>query len=144
MNDLEGKVICIVRVRGIRNIKPKIKHTLKLLRLHKPNHCVVYKATKPLLGMLKVVKDYVTFGEVDEKTLERLIMKRGEKGSEKVNKELAKKIVDEIKKEGKVKSIDPVFRLHPPRKGWKNIKKAYPFGSLGFRDNMSFLLNRMM
>ena len=38
---LEGKTIAVVRVRGIRNLKPKIRKTLQLLKLNKPNHAVI-------------------------------------------------------------------------------------------------------
>ncbi len=141
-------LICIVRVRGIRNIKPKIRKTLSLLKLNKPNHAVVYKPNPSLEGMLKVVKDYVTFGEIGKETLLKLIEKRGELGSkmarEIYTKEELEEIANEIVEKGKSEKIDPVFRLHPPRRGWKNIKLHYPRGALGKRENMEELLNRMM
>ena len=39
---------------------------------------------------------------------------------------------------------NPVFRLHPPRKGYKNIKLAYPKGDLGKRDDMDSFILRMI
>ncbi len=148
MKELDGKLIAIVRVRGIRKVKPKIRKTLALLKLHKPNHAVLYKANPALIGMLKVVKDYVTFGEVSKETVERLIAKRGEKGSKRAkelyNEEKIKEIAERIYSGEKVGEIDPVFRLHPPRRGWKSIKAHYPKGALGYRDNMDDLLRRMM
>ena len=51
--------IAIVRVRGIRQIKPKIRKTLEMLRLNRPNHCVVVDDSKPMTGMLNVVRDQV-------------------------------------------------------------------------------------
>ncbi|NPA22387.1 MAG: 50S ribosomal protein L30 [Candidatus Micrarchaeota archaeon] len=136
-------MIVVVRVRGIHNVAPKIRHTLKLLRLHKPNHAVVVPDTPAIRGMLKVVKDYVTYGEVSDETLLKLIQKRGEKGSKKVAN--PEEVLERMKKGEKYDDLmDPVFRLHPPRKGWKSIKKAYPYGALGPRDNMDELLKRMM
>ena len=35
-------------------------------------------------------------------------------------------------------------RLHPPRKGYKTIKKPAPEGDLGKREDMNLLLKRMM
>jgi large subunit ribosomal protein L30 len=143
-------MIAVVRVRGIRKVNPKIRKTLELLRLNRPNHCVVLKGSKQDIGMLRVVKDYIAFGEIDEETLFRLLYKRGTKGSKKL-KELMEK--DKIKEAAKgiaggktrIPDIgDPVFMLHPPRKGYRNTKKMYPFGDLGKRDDMNLLLRRMM
>ncbi len=136
-------MIAIVRVRGIHNLKPKVRKTLELLRLHKPNHAVVVPDTPAYRGMLKIVKDYVTYGEVSDETLLKLIEKRGEKGSKKVSN--PKEVLERMKKGEKYDDLmDPVFRLHPPRKGWKSIKRLYPYGALGPRDNMDDLLKRMM
>ena len=66
-----------VRVRGIINIKPDIKKTLELLNLTRANHCVIIDESKTTKGMLQVVKDYITWGEVDNKTIKNLISKRG-------------------------------------------------------------------
>ncbi len=142
--------IAVVRVRGIRKINPKIRKTLELLRLNRPNHCVVLAGSKPDMGMLKVVKDYVAFGEIDEETLFRLIYKRGMKGSKKLKELMEKDRIKEAAKgifggKTKVSDVsDPVFMLHPPRKGYKDIKRAYPRGDLGKRDDMNSLLRRMM
>ncbi len=126
-------MIAIVRVRGRFGLKPKIKRTLELLKLHKPNHCVIYNDTPSIRGMLKVIEDYVAYGEIDEKTLISLIKTRSN-----LNPEETIKI---IKNGGK---INYVFRLHPPRKGWGSIKQRYPKGALGRRDDMDELLKRMM
>lgn len=144
--------LAIIRVRGIRNIKPKIKKTLELLMLHKPNHCVLFEDSKQLRGMLRIAKDYITFGEVDEDTIFRLLYKRGKRGryrlssllSEEEIREIAKKLAND--KDAKVRDfVDPVFTLKPPRKGWKNIKLPYPRGALGFRplESMKDLIKRM-
>ncbi len=142
MKELDGKFVAIVRVRGIRNVKPKIRKTLDLLKISKPNYMNVYKMNKALIGMFNVVKDYTTFGEVSLETIKKLLSKRGEIGSRKLTDEEVNKYIKELEKEGKI-SISP-FRLHPPRKGWKSIKRHYPLGSLGKRENMDQLLIRMM
>jgi hypothetical protein len=40
--------------------------------------------------------------------------------------------------------LDKVFRLHPPRRGYKNIKLHYPKGDIGKRDSMDDLIKRMI
>ena len=141
--------IAIVRIRGIRNMKPDIKKTLELLRLSRPHHCVVMDASPQTMGMVKLAQDYLTFGKISESTLSSLLIKRGENGSKKASEvskesELAAhaKSIIAGKKVGEF--VDPVFRLHPPRKGYKNIKLHFPQGDLGERTNMDDLLKRMM
>lgn len=140
--------IAVVRVRGIRNMEPSIKRALELLRLHRPNHCILLDESPSNRGVLQKVRDYVTFGPVGEKALFALLFKRGEAGG---------KLLREVKKEKEIEALvqallagkkadgmDPVFRLHPPRKGYKNLKLTYPRGALGVRPEMDTLLKRMM
>lgn len=147
MDIKENDIIAVVRVRGIRNMKPQVKKALDIAKLHKPNHCVIYKITKPLLRMIVKIRDYVTFGKLTNELLEQLILKRGEKGSKKISElgeKTAKDIANEIISKGKTDKMDSVLRLHPPKKGWKNIKLHYPKGALGYRENMEELIKRMM
>jgi large subunit ribosomal protein L30 len=140
--------IAIVRIRGIRSVKPRIKRTMELMRIEKPNHCVVIDDTVQNMGMVQVVKDYVTFGPIKVETLELLLKKRGEKGSLKFKTkkdEEIKKIAKEVMAGTPLKNFaDPVFRLHPPKKGIKNIKLAYPLGVIGKRDNMDAFIRKMI
>lgn len=141
--------IVIVRVRGTRKMPPKIKFTLDLLNLNKPNHCVVVEDNPAIMGMVNIIRDYVAFGNADENLIFNLLMKRAEKGSILFKKLKKKEEIMHIAKEilnGKkiTEFVDPVFRLHPPRKGYKNIKKAYPEGDLGKRDDIASLVKRMM
>ena len=55
----------------------KIQDTLKMLRMHKVNHGVLIWAEKSYLGMLNKCKDYIAYGEIDEKSLVRLLRARG-------------------------------------------------------------------
>ena len=59
----------IIQVRGVVNTRRDIKDTLKMLRLHHINHCVFVPDTPENLGMIRKVKDYVAYGEVDEGTI---------------------------------------------------------------------------
>lgn len=141
--------LALVRVRGIRRIRPEIVRTLEFLRLNKPNHCVIVDDAKQTLGMINVVKDYIAYGTVDEKTILMLLRKRGKKGARMLRDVMSE---DEIKSAAKEISggrkvaefADPVFALTPPRKGYKSIKLPYPDGDLGRRDDINPLLRRMM
>ena len=142
--------IAVVRIRGIRSMEPKIKVALEYLRLHRPNHCVLINVTPQTMGAVKKVKDYVTYGNINEETLLKVLNKRGEKGGKLLRDSMPQ---DEIKKAAKEilkgKNLsdyaDPVFRLHPPRGGYKDIKRAHPIGDLGKRgEEINELLKRMM
>ena len=69
--------IAAIRIRGLVNIKPDIKKTLELLNLTRANHCVLLDESKTTKGMLQVAKDYITWGEIESKTIKDLISKRG-------------------------------------------------------------------
>jgi len=124
--------IAIVRVRGNVNLKKSIKDTLKMLRLYRKNYCAVYNATPAISGMLQKIKDYATWGEIDDETLKLLKEKREEKTKN---------------KEGKV-VVKPFFRLAPPRKGFarKGIKMPFNLGgALGYRkEKINDLIKRMI
>jgi large subunit ribosomal protein L30 len=67
----------VVQVRGVVKTRRDIKDTLKMLRLHHINHCVLVQDTPEILGMIRKVKDYVAYGEVDSATVETLLRTRG-------------------------------------------------------------------
>ncbi len=141
--------IAIVRIRGIRNMAPKIKTALRLMNLEKPNNCVIIEDSPQNMGMVQLCKDYITYGAISEKTLFELLRKRGEKGSRQLREVMEEEEIVQVAKkimhEENVKNfVNPVFRLHPPRKGYKTIKRPAPEGDLGKRENMDSLLKRMM
>ena len=150
----------IVRVRGTVNIKEGITDTMKMLRLNSANHCVVVPETPSYKGMLQKVKDYVTWGEVDEATMTRLLLLRGKlTGGEPISEsfvrentdfdsiqELAKAVCSDKVNISKIDGLKPVFRLNPPRKGFRTVKRSYAVGgTLGYRGKeINALLERMM
>jgi large subunit ribosomal protein L30 len=67
----------VVRVRGQVNVRYTIEDTMKMLRLHRVNHCVVVPENPHFKGMVLKVKDYVAFGKVDAKTLAEVLKNRG-------------------------------------------------------------------
>jgi hypothetical protein len=78
-----------------------------------------------------------------------MLQKRGRKGATLLRQTTKE---DELKKIAKaifsgkktIEYTNPVFRLSPPSKGYRDKKKAYPSGELGKRDEMDSLLRRMM
>ncbi|MBC7119543.1 MAG: 50S ribosomal protein L30 [Methanobacteriaceae archaeon] len=151
-------MFAVIRVRGSVGVRKDIKDTLAMLRLHRINHAVLVDETPDYKGMLQKAKDYITWGEINEETLASMIKKRGRlPGNKKITKEHIKdkgystfKELAEalIKGETTLEDlhIKPVFRLHPPRKGYESVKKSFKEGgSLGYRgDKINELIQRMI
>jgi len=153
-------VYAVVRVRGIVNIKPDIKKTMELLRLTRANHCVLLEENNVNKGMLQVIKDYATWGEINEKTVTTLLTKRGMiSGDKPLTDEyiktatsfpsiqaVSKAIVDKKLSYLEIPEVKPLFRLHPPKKGFEGIKRSFRNGgALGYRGKeMNQLLERML
>lgn len=138
----------VIRIKGSVGLRKDVKDTFSMLRLNRKMHCVVLKDTDNVRGMLQKVRNWSTYGEIDDKVLRHLIEKRGRKlGDKKLEKKEAEEIFNKIKETGKVPSeIKPVFRLTPPSKGFKkSIKQHYPKGELGYRgEKINELLKRMI
>lgn len=141
------KLYFAIRLRGAPGMRGTILDTLKMLRMHKVNHGVLIWGTKSFKGMLVKCKDYISYGEIDDKTLVRLLRVRGKiEGNKaltkeslrllteyKTFKELSKALLNgEIQfREKDLNKIKPVFRLHPPRKGHRGtIKRHYGEGGI--------------
>lgn len=151
-------MIAIVRVRGTVNVRRDVAETLKRLNLKRPNYCVVVPETKQYLGMIQKVKDYVAYGNIDLETFKNLLKRRGElKGLGRLNEENVKTLgfnsVDELAEAlyyGKtsfkdVPLLKRFFRLRPPSKGYRSVKRPYPEGALGnWGSNISSLIDRML
>ncbi len=152
-------MIAAVRIRGRTGIKKEIADTLDMLKLTRINHAVLMEENPSYKGMLQKAKDYITWGEVDKETVSQLISKRGKlSGNLKVTEdyikgntdyssveELSMALIDSGAKLEDI-GVKPVFRLHPPRKGYENIKKTFKeSGSLGYRgDNIGDLIKKMI
>jgi large subunit ribosomal protein L30 len=150
----------VVRVRGRPDVNRDIQHTMKLLGLTRVNHCVVVPEDSSTKGMLQMVKDYCTWGEIDQETLTSLIKVRGrlsgdrqiddvylkEKTEFAAVEDLSKAIIENGYRIRDVEDAKPVFRLHPPRKGYEGNKRSYVAGgALGYRgEAINDLVNRML
>jgi large subunit ribosomal protein L30 len=140
-------MIAIIRLKSGINARKEVKDTLRMLRLNRKMHCVLYKETESIRGMLQAIKDYVTWGEINDDVLKILIKKRGRKiGDEKLNEKEVEDVFNSIKEKGKIHGIKLVFRLTPPSRGFrKSIKQIYPNGELGYRgEKINELLKRMI
>jgi len=148
----------VIKMRGTVKTKPDVRRTLELLNLSRTNHCVLVDDNVHFNGMLQKVKDYVAWGNVDDAALIVLLQKRGRlTGHKKLTDEYVKDHTDfkDISSlatavaSGQatlqdVPNLKTVFRLHPPRKGHKGIKKPFPEGILGFNgDKINELLQKM-
>lgn len=115
-------MIAIIRIKGQIGLKKEIKNTLNRLRLRKKYSClVIEKPTKEQLGMIKKVRDFVAFGDINDKTYKKLVEKRKTK-------------------------IKNFFRLHSPRGGIDSKKHfGVSKGVLGNnKEHINKLIERML
>ena len=110
----------VIRITGEIGLRKDVVETLNRLKLRKKYSCVVFEdPAKEQLGMINKVRDFVAFGDIDEKTYKKLVEKRKTK-------------------------IKNFFRLHPPRGGIKT-KLHFPRGVLGnHREEINKLIGRML
>lgn len=139
------KVLLVIRIKGSVKASEEELATLKMLNLPRCNYATLVKNTPSVLGMLRKIKHYVTWGEPTLETVKRLLKKKGELiGGKKLNEDTVKELgfssLDEMAEkiylgeitlsQLKEKGLRPYFRLHPPRKGFKHSIKR-PFGDKG-------------
>jgi len=153
-------VYAVIRIRGHAKIRRTTVDTMKIMRLTRPNHCVVVRKDETSKGMLQNAKDYITWGEVSHETIARLLHQRGEvvggaRLTDAYVKEnskypsilsLAKAIESGEADLGDVKGLKQVVRLPPPRQGYEGIKRAWnDGGAQGYRGtDIEKLIDRML
>ena len=154
------RCLAAVRIRGVIRARRKARETLQMLRLIRTNHAVLIDDRSSYIGMLRQAQSFVTWGEASKETVVTLLRKRGRLAGD-------KKLTDEYAQKAGYKSLEelaeaihncsveywklpgtrPVFRLHPPSKGFKGkTKKAYGAGGeTGYRgEKINELIQRMM
>lgn len=138
--------MAVIRIRGSVSVHASIRDTMNMLRLNRVNHCVIVPGTPAFRGMLRRAMNYLTWGEINPETLEALIQKRGRlPGGKRLEKWNVKRITEKLAGGGKDDKIKPVFRLSPPSKGFKSIRRHFPKGDLGYRGGkINDLLKRMI
>jgi large subunit ribosomal protein L30 len=150
----------VVRLRGKADLRREVKDTLRMLHLTRQNHCALVPEDATHAGMLGLVKDYVTWGEVDPEVLAKLLLRRGRAVGDRPIDDAFVKAHSSFKSiwdlsqaiaKGEatlrdVRDLRPLLRLHPPVKGLRAIKRGYhDGGDLGYRGAaINDLLVRMI
>lgn len=144
---MSRRCLLVVRIRGGINASTRVEDTLRMLRVDRNNTATLIDDRPEYLGMLRIAKDYITWGEPTPETIKQLLQKRGEAlGGGNIESALPKlgfKDLDEFVKAlhecridfARLDCVKPFFRLSPPRKGFKkSIKRLYSErGELGYR-----------
>lgn len=155
-----SKCLVAVRVRGSVNVRKDIEDTLRMLNLTRNCHATIIDDRPSYIGMLQKVQNQVTWGEASKDTILMLLKERGRLvGNKKITDEYVKKIgfesIDDLAEAiynlrvefNKLPGIKPVFRLHPPSKGYKgSVKKSWKSGGVtGYRgEAINDLIKRMI
>lgn len=147
----------VIKIRGSNHTEVGIKKALDELRLNRVNHLVIVPETE--IGQIKKAKDYITWGEIDKEHLIMLLKEKGRLiGEKKLDdetvkelgfeglEEMAEKILNGEIRIKDIPKMKPIFRMNPPRKGYKTTKKTYQFnGSIGYRGkDINVLIDRMI
>jgi large subunit ribosomal protein L30 len=154
------KCLAVIRVRGSSGVFRDIKETLKMLHLTRNYHATLIDDRPSYLGMLRKVQNQVTWGEVSKDSTVQLLRERGKLvGNKKITEEYVKEIgyksLDDLAEAihktevelTRLPNVKPVFRLHPPKKGFKGkVKKSYAAGGVtGHRgEAINNLIKRMI
>lgn len=161
--ETKNDFLVAIRLRGTVNLSPKIKETFQTLNLLKKYNAIFLQKRPEIEGMLRKVKDFITWGEINKESMEMMLRKRGRMiGNKRLNDESVKErlgfsSIKEVTnalwnskitlRNLKEAGIRPVFRLHPPKGGFKkSTKRSYKSeGELGYRkDNVNKLLEKMV
>lgn len=154
------RCLVAVKVRGTISAQREARETLDMLHLSRTNHAVLVVNRPEIMGMLKRVQSYATWGEISKETLVELLTKKGRlPGNKKLTDEYLKKVgcssindlaagIASCKVEFlKLPDIQPLFRLHPPSKGFKGTTKKNfrAGGEAGYRgEAINDLIKRMI
>ena len=152
--------MAVIRVRGVSGIRRDIKDALDMLHLSRNCQATLIKNEPSRLGMLRKAKGQLAWGEASQETIASLLKERGRLvGNKKLTDEYAKKVgyesLDklaeaihrlEVEYSG-LPDIKPLFRLHPPKKGYGGkVKRSYKSGGvIGYRgEAINDLIRKMI
>ena len=108
-------MLAVIRIRGCVGLRRDVSDTMRMLGLKKNNTMAILPRTDSILGMIKKVENFVTWGD------------------------LSKELEEKLKQNGKI------IQLSPPKKGFRAKKKRFPKGDLGYRGKeINDLIKRMM
>ncbi len=141
-------LLAVIRIRGKVNLNYKIGRTLNMLNLKRTNYMTIVPKTSTYEGMLKQASKAITWGEMTQETLEYVLRKRAELPGRKNLSDtylkdntkyesissLAEAMIKGEATLNDIPELKKVFRLHPPKKGFKKIKYYFTQGGdLGYR-----------
>lgn len=150
-------MLVVIKIRGSNKTRVGIKRAFQELRLTRNNHLVLVEEKE--IGQIKKAKDYVTWGEIDEEHLEKLLKEKGRMvGDKRIDDSILKELGFESYKgmassilDGSVKlrdifNLKLVFRMNPPKRGYGSTKKTYgQKGALGYMGKeINGLIDRML
>ncbi len=139
-------MIIVIRISGLVEVPHNIEESLSRLRLRKKYTAVLINPTPPNIKLLKKIRDYVAYGDINTETLSLLIKKRG-KSIKKNAKIDADSIISQLdKKPLSSLGLKPFFGLHPPI-GGIDSKIHFPIkkGVLGDnKQKINELVRRML
>jgi large subunit ribosomal protein L30 len=154
------KCLVVVKIRGLVRAQKETRETLQFLHLLHTNHAVLIDSRPAYIGMLQRVNSYVTYGEPAKETVAMMLQKRArlagdkkltdeyvQKAGYKSVDDLAEAIVNCKVQFQKLPDVQPLFKLHPPSKGYKGkTKKGYNAGGeAGYRgEAINELVKRMI
>jgi large subunit ribosomal protein L30 len=144
-----GALTAVIRISGMVKVREVIENPLSRIKLRRKYACVLIDPNnKSMAGIIKKVKHYIAYGEIDKATLVKLIKARGKsvEGDKKELKIDAEKVASELMDGKKLEEfgLKGFFRLAPPRKGI-NSKLQYPKGVLGNnKKDINKLIERML
>lgn len=165
-------VYLVVRMKGTVNIPQWANLTLENLHLNKKFRATLIPENKETLGMLRKIKEIVSWTTVDESFMKEFIEKKGRISSSKLLRDQSQttsnenltadtkknespkvsldNIVSTLKSNqaylSKISGIKPWFALDPPKGGFKKKSKhaATQNGILGENKELISLVKRMM
>jgi large subunit ribosomal protein L30 len=159
----EKPLLLAVRLLGQFGAPKYVEDALVSLRLGRKFRAVLLEKNDSMLGALRKVKDYVTWGEVKSHGIAVMLKERGELCNgmaltdKFVKENLGHESIEDVAlalTRGQIKlrslwekGIVPVFRLHPPSGGFdSSIKRPFgSYGELGYRGaEISQLVTRMV
>ena len=154
------KCLVVVKIRGLVRAQKETRETLQFLHLLHTNHAVLIDSRPAYIGMLQRVNSYVTYGEPAKETVAMMLQKRArlagdkkltaeyiQKAGYKSVDDLAEAIVNCKVQFQKLPDVQPLFKLHPPSKGYKGkTKKGFKAGGeAGYRgEAINELVKRMV
>jgi len=143
----------------VSDVFREINETLKMLHLNRNCHATLIDDRPSYLGMLRKAQNHVAWGEVSKETIELLLKERGrlignKRLTDRYTKEMSYKSLKDLAEAlhnleiefSKLPNVKPLFRLHPPKKGYKGkVKKIFSAGgATGYRGKaINELIERM-